>query len=208
MLFRSTIRPDVGSVFYTQFVSKHGISSLPWTRGVDAAKGLEEAQTLHILSINLRKMMMKSTPTGDIRPDAGSLKVQMTSSDSDGNKPAEWKKPAAIPTLMQLLQTENAPIRLLLIDLLAGIDGVEASTAIAQRAIYELSPEIRERAVQALAKLPAKEYRQVLLEGMRYPWPAAADHAAEAIAAMDSKDFVPDLVGLLNEPDPSLAYKN
>ncbi len=177
---------------------------LPWRMEPDCSMGKESAERLHVLSLRLRDCLRKSAPTGDVRPDADKLKTILFADETKGK---EWKTAPAIPTLMQLLQAENSPIRLLLVELLDDIDGKEASAALAQRALFDLAPEVREKAVQALAKRPAQQYQQQLVDGLRYPWPAAAEHAGEAIAALKLTQVTPDLVELLKEPDPRLPYK-
>jgi hypothetical protein len=117
----------------------------------------------------------------------------------------------AIPALQQILMQENQPLRWLLVEILAEISGPAASAALAQRAIYDLSPEVRALAVQALKNRPRPEYRQVLLNGLRYPWAPVADHAAEALAALHDQEVVPILVAYLKEADtsePSPSSKN
>src|SRR5437016_3434226 len=108
---------------------------------------------------------------------------------------------------MQMLQPENTPIRELLVELLGDIKGKDASLALAQRAIFDLSPAIREKAVTQLAKRPPGEYQQLLVLGLRYPWIAAADHSAEAIAALSLTDLTRDMVEQLKEPDPTFPVK-
>src|SRR5262249_54853120 len=109
----------------------------------------------------------------------------------------------AIPTLLQVLMHEDRRLRLLLVDLLAEIDGRTASIALAQRAVFDLSPEVRAAAVQALAKRPPQEFRHILLNALRYPWAPVADPAAEALAALGDREATPYLVNLLKEPDPA-----
>src|SRR5262249_52273119 len=46
------------------------------------------------------------------------------------------------------------------------------------------------------------DYTAALVEGLRYPWPAAAANAAEAIVKLGRKDLAGHLVALLDEPDP------
>jgi HEAT repeat protein len=65
---------------------------------------------------------------------------------------------------------------------------------------------VRAAAVAALYPRPPEQFRHVLLTALRFPWPAAADHAAEALAALDDRDAVPHLVTLLKLPDPSSPY--
>jgi hypothetical protein len=152
----------------------------PWRPGQDSQLGQESAKRLQALSVNLRRYMRESVPDkNDPRPDPDKLKAAMT-----GATTLEWNQPEAVPTLMQMLQTEDPPIRMLLVDVLANITGEKASVARAQRAVFDLAPAIREKTVQALATRPRKEFQQILLDNLRSPWAPAADHAAEAITAL------------------------
>jgi hypothetical protein len=47
-----------------------------------------------------------------------------------------------------------------------------------------------------------RDYTDILLAGLRYPWPAVARHAADAVIRLERNDLVPQLVALLDEPDP------
>src|SRR5262249_52514970 len=51
------------------------------------------------------------------------------------------------------------------------------------------------------------DYTDILLQGLHYPWPAIAHRAAEAVARLDRKDLVPQLVDILDEPDPRTPVK-
>src|SRR5262249_29981030 len=42
-----------------------------------------------------------------------------------------------------------------------------------------------------------------LLDGLRYPWAPAADHAAEALVALNDREAIPPLAELLGGPDPA-----
>src|SRR5262249_36938824 len=42
--------------------------------------------------------------------------------------------------------------------------------------------------------------------GLRYPWPAVADHAAEALVALDLRGAVPQLIPLLDARELSEPY--
>jgi hypothetical protein len=109
-----------------------------------------------------------------------------------------------LPALVQMLPGEDEPSRLLLVELLARTEGEAATAALAQRAIFDLSPTVRQAAVAALKKHPAPHYRPVLLNGLRYPWAPVADFAAEALVALADREAVPQLKTLLQEPDPHL----
>jgi hypothetical protein len=217
------LEPDYGPRFLTDMArvqKRPELTYFPWRMGADCQLGKESAERLHVLSISLRTNMQASTPQGDIRPDPERLRSLLVKSSSPGNqpvpigrtrgsraadiRPSEWHQAGAIPALMQMLQAENTPMRLLLVEMLSHIEGKEASAALASRAIFDLSPHVREKAILALAERPAAEYRKTLLDGLRYPWAPAADHAAEALAAIKDRESLPLLVEMLNEPDPSV----
>ncbi len=44
-------------------------------------------------------------------------------------------------------------------------------------------------------------------DALRWPWKPPADHAAEAIVALQLKDAVPAMISMLKEPDPALPFK-
>jgi HEAT repeat protein len=118
-------------------------------------------------------------------------------------KPPAWLQPEALPAMVQILQAEDVPLRLVLVDMMADIPGKAAGIRLAQRAVYDLSPEVRAAAIDALRQRPAGQARRTLVDAMRYPWPAAADHAADALAALGDRDAAPLLVALLDKPDPA-----
>jgi hypothetical protein len=86
--------------------------------------------------------------------------------------------------------------------MLVSAKGKNASAALAQRAVFELAAEVREAAVKALKDRPRDEYRPVLLEALQYPWAPVADHAAEALVALNDYESVYPLAALLDKPDP------
>jgi hypothetical protein len=114
--------------------------------------------------------------------------------------------PSEVTTLVQMFQPQGPSVRRELVKLLAKWDDPQAGALLAKFAVFDLSPEVRASAIAALRKLPANEYRQVLLDGLRYPWPPVADHAAEALAAIRDRDAAADLVPLLDKPDPRRPY--
>src|SRR5262249_8721293 len=123
-------------------------------------------------------------------------------------KRAEWLRPEVAPVLMQLLMHEDKPIRRMLGDLLTEIDGKRATVALAQRAVFERAADIRSAALEGLKARPAEDYRPVLLYALSYPWAPAADHAAEALVALQDKDAVPKLITMLERPDPGIPWSN
>lgn len=182
------------------------LAGLPLRMGADCHLGKEAAENLQALSRRLRTHLDACVPqdnSGDPRVNAALLRRKLRA--VAGGEPCEWLQPDALPTLVQMLQVENKPSRLLLIELLAQVNDPAAGVALAQRALFDLSAEVRTAALQALVGRPRDEYRDVLLGGFRYPWPPVADHAAEALAALEDREAIPPLLGLLQEADPT-AY--
>jgi hypothetical protein len=196
------------------------LASLPWQLGEDCHLAREPAENLQALSRALRDLLAQVTPAGDTRPDPKALRSLLLAARAElpgrgvpafllANVPvpvpvsqAQWADPAAIPALLQLLMAERTPTRDVLVDVLAKIPGDQAVAALARLAIFDLAPEVRDRAILALRDRPAESYRPLLLKGLSYPWPVAADHAAEALVALEDRGAVSSLVGLLDDPDP------
>jgi hypothetical protein len=129
------------------------------------------------------------------------------SEDHVGNSPpdAERQKssqPARIAALMQVLGPDSANMRQGLARFLAGVSDVEATRALARLAIFAAEPEVCQAALEALKVRRERDYQEILLAGLRYPWPAVAKRAAEAIVKLERKDLAPQLVALLDEADP------
>jgi HEAT repeat protein len=165
-----------------------------------------DAATLGKLSRKLHVYVDSATPKDALgqRVDPGLLRKILREEKS--GKRLEWLRPEAVPVLRQLLSHEQTPIRGLLVGLLAEIKGPRASALLAERAVFDLSSDVRAAAVAALYPRPREQFRHALLAALRFPWPAAADHAAETLAALDDRDAVPHLVTLLKLPDPSAPY--
>jgi hypothetical protein len=107
-----------------------------------------------------------------------------------------------VAALMQVLAPESPDMRLGLVKYLAGVAHPEATRALARLAIFSPEEEVRRAAVDALQVRRERDYTDVLLRGLRYPWPAVARRAAEAAVKLERADLVPQLVALLDEPDP------
>jgi hypothetical protein len=180
-----------------------GLPFLPHTKELRLPK--ERAKDLGTFSTDLHGHLQAcSTGEGDERrPDLDRLRQLLAQRpDSKG----QWRGPDALPALLQILQVQEAPVRLVLVELLAEIDDPRAQAALAVRAIIDVSAEVRQAAVRALARRPTRTYRDLLLSGFRYPWPPAASHAAEALVALGDKDAIPMLTALYYQPPPSLPF--
>jgi hypothetical protein len=109
---------------------------------------------------------------------------------------------ARIAALMQILAPESADVRLGLVKYLSAVSHAEATRALARLVLFSAEDEVRQAAVDALKVRRERDYTDVLLRGLRYPWPAVARRAADAAVKLERTDLVPQLVDVLDEPDP------
>jgi hypothetical protein len=117
--------------------------------------------------------------------------------------PARQKYPSALAdVLTQVLQSEEEPSRTFLVRELAKLDGRRATEQLARRAVFDLSPRVRAEAINTLRRRPLDDSRPIFLAALRHPWAPAADHAAVALAELKDRKAVPDIVALLDQPDP------
>jgi HEAT repeat protein len=182
-------------------------AELPVRSGANCQLGAKEGATLGVLARKLHAYLDLIAPK-----DANGERTRPTQlrevlrQERRGNKRPEWLRPEAVPAMLQILMAEAVPLRLILVDLLAEIPARPAAVALAQRAVFDLSPEVRRAALAALRDRPPAESRAVFLDALRYPWAAAADHAAEALVELEDREAAPLLVPLLDKPDPLAPY--
>jgi hypothetical protein len=113
-----------------------------------------------------------------------------------------------LAVLVQMLQVKGKPVRMELVKMLDACREAPAGVSLAQRAIFDMDNDVRESAVAALSKRPRSQYREVLLAGLRHPWPPVAAHAAEAISELRDLEAAPQLADLLDRPDPCAPQFN
>ncbi|MEQ8790313.1 MAG: HEAT repeat domain-containing protein [Pirellulaceae bacterium] len=119
-----------------------------------------------------------------------------------------WRTPHHVPALEQMLLPESVTLSMSLVNAYAHIEGPEASRALARRALYELRPEVRVAAIEALRDRRPSDYLQVLAEGLQYPWEPVALNAADALIELAAKGAVPELLAALELPPPNRPYRD
>lgn len=110
-------------------------------------------------------------------------------------------------TVDQMLQIEEPELRLELVKLLGQSESQVSANLLACYVKYDLDPKVRMSATNILRSFPSKWVRPKLLEGLRYPWPEAAKHAAEGLIRLNDMKAIPELVELLKRPDPRRPRK-
>jgi HEAT repeat protein len=178
------------------------LAGLRFFTGPDCQLGKEPAQTLQALSRKMRVELEACLPGGgDPRPDPDKLRARLLGGSG------EWLRGEAVPAMLQLLQAENKPVRLVLVDMLGRIDHPDATRALALRAMVDLSAEVREAALECLRSRPPEDYRNLLLDGLQYPRREVRDHAAEALTALRCQEAVSALSDLLIVPGPDAPVR-
>lgn len=109
---------------------------------------------------------------------------------------------ARIAALMQVLGPENSKVRVELADHLASISHVQATRALAKQAVFGLETTERQAAIDALRLRRERDYTDILVTALDYPWPEVAENACQAIAQLQRSDLLPQLIEALEQPDP------
>lgn len=167
----------------------------------------QAAQTMDSMSKELRRLGFVSVPGGPspfIAATGTETSAQATDLQGWCKQNHIERYPGALNTFLQMLQVEDDATRTVLVDELGKCDNPVATRVLVTRAVFDLSPEVRKAAVELLRKRQPNTYRPQLVYTMRYPWAPAADHAAEALIALNDKKAIPELVALLDKPDPLL----
>lgn len=115
----------------------------------------------------------------------------------------QWRGPDGIPALEQMLGAEEEAGRIALVRILARIRGSVASQALARRTLFDLSPTVRKEAIRYVSRRPPEEYRDILVQGLRYPWAPIARHASEALMEIKDRKVLPALLAQLDQGDPA-----
>lgn len=119
-------------------------------------------------------------------------------------KSKELFRDAHVAALMQVCGPEQGAMRRGLTRHISGIACADSSRALAKLALYSPEDDVRREALDSLKVRKDRDYTDILIEGLRYPWPDVAKRAADAIVQLERKDLIPNLVALLDETDPRM----
>jgi hypothetical protein len=183
------------------------LNGLPFRMGADCRAPAKAIRKMQEISTELRRAVAKRSrsETSSQSQFQDYQRGQTLVQHVERNK--EWHADDGASTVVQILQPETVYARRKAVTWLSDIKGPRAGAALANLAVFDLSGEVREDAVAALRKRPRAEYRDDLLRALRYPWPAAADHAAEALVELRDVSAVPALVSLLERPGPAAPVR-
>jgi hypothetical protein len=191
------------------------LEGLPIRKASECQAPRREAAEMCLLSLEGRRERRSTRPTPRTNnadhlsySEAFRSGMETARRIKEDLKRSEWGTDVGARLLVQMFGAEGYAARQQIIKTLSDIKGKVAGAALARLAVFDLHPDLREEAVQALKDRPRTEYRPVLLEALRYPWPPVADHAAEAIVALEDRDILPDLARLLDKPDPQAPTRS
>jgi hypothetical protein len=193
---------------------RQDLAGLPFLLGKDCTVSSEQSKILAARSLEIRTVLAAVT-------QAKARKSQSPGSSPESDRAAadtffsllgragvkkDWLKPDVIPALQQMLPVENRDFRLRLVGHLNEIKDAKATEALVNRALFDLDPDVRLAALTQMRGRRVEEYGAALKKALRYPWQPVVRHAAEVIAVLDLKELIPDLVALLDEPNPSAPF--
>jgi hypothetical protein len=201
---RSSALPAAVSPTLALIKQREDLHGLPLREGDECKKERSQARLMEEVSAKVQKTIREYIPD-----HTGGLAIRYP--NENGLVPPLGKVASLygkdhLSTLIQMFQPQAAAVRMKLVELLAAAREQQATVFIAQRAIFDPSPQVREAAVKALRGRSPSDYRGVLLKGLRYPWAPVADHAAEALVALQESEVLPQVAALLDQPDPRTPF--
>lgn len=199
--------------FLSQIAQRTDLKGLPFHDADKCQASADQAKAMQKLSMDGRRFarLNRERTTGASESSQSSShfrELQLTEYLDTKLTGGEWTEEAGLRLLVQMFQIEGPAVRMQIIKRLAESKAGNVGTTLAQRAVFDLSPVVREAAIAALKKRSAADYRPILLQSLRYPWPVVANHAAEALVALNDRQAIPDLTRLLDQPDPRAPYQN
>jgi HEAT repeat protein len=179
------------------------LAMLPMRSGASCQLPTRAAANLAMLSRKLNAYIDGLAPKKLDGTRISSKNLEQVLREEKRGKRPEWVRVEAVPAMLQILVHEEKPLRRLLVDLLTQIKEPRSTVALVRRALFDLDPDIRAAARSALKGRNPDDFRPVLLKALRYPWAPAAWHAAEALVSLGDQQVIPNLVTMLDQPDPA-----
>jgi hypothetical protein len=206
--------PPLTSAIRALLESRYDLRGLPVQDEKACQSTKEAARILREVSLRVRRLEARGTPRGIVRgrSPAGSTYEDLPGRLDDDvlylqqTAKAHRKNPLIVRPLEQMFQTERVEARMELISAIAGISGKEATQALARRAVFDLSPEVRAWAVKAIEKRSVDDARPLFLAALRHPWAPAADHAAHALADLNDQKAIESVTKMIDQADPRQPF--
>jgi hypothetical protein len=189
-------------VYETVNQSAPPMAGLPFRSDSNCQVAPQAACQLQAVSRTIRDAM--ADPREEVR--ARLLRTALRRSSVEDKLETGYHE-SAVPALAQMWCSGDRFLNPILIDELARIPGKPATEALARICLFDPCEENRALALQRLGKRPVQECRPLLVEGLRHPWPIAANHAAIALVRLSDREAVPTLRRLAGGPDPQAPVR-
>ena len=202
--------------FVRRLMKERGdLAGLPFLLGKDCSMSKQESNILALHSLRIRAALSraieheqrqsKSASYSSYR-DGKSAAEHFWSEINDGPGRSVMSKASSIPALQQIVLAQDKEYRMKVVTHLKDVKGVEATRTLANRALFDLNADVRANAVEALRKRPKEEYRAIVMKAMRYPWLPVVRNATRATVTLQLEETIPELVALLDAPDPDAPF--
>jgi hypothetical protein len=180
------------------------LRGLPFLMGDECRTREEQARVFHSVAntINQSIRSISFAPGTDMVDVLSTIAQQARNNTARPNH--EQVDRAIVAAMTQILMPESARHRAGLAKFLARVQSVDATKALARLAIFSPEEEVRAAAIEGLKLRRERDYTDILLQGFRYPLPAVSKRAAEALVKLERNDLIPNLVEVLERPDPRL----
>lgn len=178
------------------------LSGVPFVMGDDCRTTGARVELFKTLAEATRKEMASRAGTDLAARMLVLTEEALANTNDDDKELRDAALHAHVAASSQILGPAPAENRLGLVKFLSAVPRVEATRELARVAIFSPQKSVREAAIEALAVRRERDYTAVLVAALRYPWPGVAANAAEAIVKLERKDLLPQLVAVLDGPDP------
>lgn len=110
--------------------------------------------------------------------------------------------PARLAAMTQICDPTADNMKLAFVKYLESVSSAEATRALARTVLFSSDEDSRTAAVEALKSRRERDYTELLMAGLRYPWPEVEMRAAAAVAKLGRNDLLPQMIDILAEADP------
>jgi hypothetical protein len=180
------------------------LASLPFQLGDSCRQSATRSRQFHRAASLARSAIQSSGDDGRVMLQNY---IQSCASDDEQFRQVRVKladdvEPARVAAMMQICSPASESLKLGMAKYVATVSHADSSKALARVILFSEEDDVRATAIAALQARREKDYSDVLLQGFRYPWPAVAKRAGDALVKLDRKDLIPQLIDVLDEPDP------
>ncbi len=190
--------------------ARNDLHGLPFLLGNDCQVDVEYAQlfstTARIVKAEMREVRFvfgdkdyERNATARLFQNLDEQLAPLEKEQGTDGAPLERATTAA---LMQILAPGPALHREFMAQRFAKKERLETTQALARLALFAPEDAVRAEAIKGLQGRPARDYKEILMQGFRYPLPAVWSRAAAALVKLECKDALADLIGVLERPDP------